>query len=420
MFIKDFDCFVNRQRSYSGHEYFDNMLVSLEGEPWKEMRSIITSMFSTGRLKDMSILANVCAKDFIYYLNELAEKKIEVNSGDITGMFTMQFIASCGFGIETSFFGENHDGKQFIKMARKLLGHEVTAWDMVKGLAAHYIPGVGLLCKVLDIKCSPYDEESLFFFADMIKKTLAQRKKQSKRRNDMIDFLTEALYGKEQNKADLNSDEKIETLIISNVLLLFLAGYRQIFARMDVCMLYLANNITVQERLYEEIHDASQMDGDVGYDTIMNMQYLDMVVMESLRHHPLSEVESISARDYAIPGTRFTIPKGMTTKVPASGIMMDERYFPNPTEFDPEHFSPEKIKQRNPNVNLVFGFGPRACVAKRLALLIMKIGIAHVIHKFKILPTSRTPDKFELDPASPMNSVKGGIWIKFEKRDGEF
>ena len=60
-----------------------------------------------------------------------------------------------------------------------------------------------------------------------------------------------------------------------------------------------------------------------------------------------------------VPGTEFTIPKKMAVYVAAAAIMMDERYFPNPKEFNPENFSEENKKGRNPYASLIFGHGPR-------------------------------------------------------------
>ena len=40
----------------------------------------------------------------------------------------------------------------------------------------------------------------------------------------------------------------------------------------------------------------------------------------------------------------------------------------------------------------------RNCIGKGLSLLQVKIGIAQMVHKFKIAATPRTPAKFELDP----------------------
>ena len=45
-----------------------------------------------------------------------------------------------------------------------------------------------------------------------------------------------------------------------------------------------------------------------------------------------------------------------------------------------------------------------------------KIGIAQLVHQVRILTTSRTPDKFEFDPAAPGFEMKEAIWVKFEIR----
>ena len=45
-----------------------------------------------------------------------------------------------------------------------------------------------------------------------------------------------------------------------------------------------------------------------------------------------------------------------------------------------------------------------------------KIGIAQLVHQVRILTTSRTPDKFEFDPAAPGFKMKEDIWVKFEIR----
>ena len=43
-------------------------------------------------------------------------------------------------------------------------------------------------------------------------------------------------------------------------------------------------------------------------------------------------------------------------------IMMDERYFPNPKEFNPDNFHPDNKKERSPYAFLVFGVGPREAI----------------------------------------------------------
>ena len=61
------------------------------------------------------------------------------------------------------------------------------------------------------------------------------------------------------------------------------------------------------------------------------------------------------------------------------GIHQDERYYPNPHQFNPDNFSKEARQSRSPYTFLGFGQGPRACIGMRFALLEAKVAIAMVM-----------------------------------------
>ena len=157
--------------------------------------------------------------------------------------------------------------------------------------------------------------------------------------------------------------------------------------------------------------------GELDYNTIQSLTYLDMVVHETLRIFPLGDIERKCVREYRIQGTNFIVPKGMIVQLPVTGIMMDEKSFPDPECFNPENFSQENKQKRSPYAFLAFGLGPRNCVGSRLALLQIKVAVINLVYNFKVLSCPRTPKKLTVDTKWGPADVKGGIWVKFQSRN---
>jgi cytochrome P450 family 6 len=297
--------------------------------------------------------------------------------------------------------------------------------QVIKMMVALMVPDVA---RYLNLELM--DKEGTDFMVGVIGQAMPDRKGQTKKRNDMVDLVMDALQiesGREELEVDKPTskmseidESKFEVLVISNLLLLFFAGFDTSSAMMAACLHLVAMDQDVQDRLCQEIADAveaSQTGEELNYNVVQTLPYLDMVVHESMRHYPIADIERKCTKEYTIPGTNCTILKGMLVQMSASGIMFDEQYFPNPTKFDPEHFSPESKAARSPYAYVVFGLGPRNCVGIRLALLQFKICLARMVYNYRIMPTEKSPEKLEVDPMSINTDVKGGIWVKVEKRN---
>jgi len=66
---------------------------------------------------------------------------------------------------------------------------------------------------------------------------------------------------------------------------------------------------------------------------------------------------------------------------------------------------------------LGFGQGPRNCIGMRFALLLAKMGLVHIVKGFKVTPSPKMHKKLVIDPLSPQGMPKGGVLIKFQKRN---
>lgn len=60
----------------------------------------------------------------------------------------------------------------------------------------------------------------------------------------------------------------------------------------------------------------------------------------------------------------MTLNVGQLVAISVHGIHHDEKYYPNPDEFDPERFTPENIAARPSFTYIPFGDGPRMCIGE--------------------------------------------------------
>lgn len=119
----------------------------------------------------------------------------------------------------------------------------------------------------------------------------------------------------------------------------------------------MAINQELQERTRKEIEKVLlNYDGEVSYEALMNMDFAGQVINESLRKYsPGNVLMRRATRDYQVPGTNIVIEKGKYVFLPMLAIHNDPEYFPEPEKFDPDRFSPENERERNPFTFLPFG-----------------------------------------------------------------
>lgn len=129
----------------------------------------------------------------------------------------------------------------------------------------------------------------------------------------------------------------------------------------------LALHQNVQDRLRKEIEEVvEKYNGELTYEAIGEMKYLDMVFKETLRKYPILDNQNRkSTHDFKIPNSKLVIPAGTNIIIPSAALHNDERFWENPDKFDPERFTEENIKKRPPYVYIPFSEGGRMCIGYR-------------------------------------------------------
>lgn len=121
-------------------------------------------------------------------------------------------------------------------------------------------------------------------------------------------------------------------------------------------------------------------------------------------------------KDYVVPGhPKFIIEKNTSILIPSFAIHHDPDIYPNPEIFNPDNFSPEKVKARDSVTWLPFGEGPRNCIGLRFGQMQTRLGIAMLLKHFKFTIGPETEIPVKIDKSHHLCVNEGGIYLNVEK-----
>uniref|UniRef100_A0A8D2DW39 unspecific monooxygenase n=1 Tax=Sciurus vulgaris TaxID=55149 RepID=A0A8D2DW39_SCIVU len=233
-------------------------------------------------------------------------------------------------------------------------------------------------------------------------------------RQHRVDFLQ--LMINSQNSKDTEPYKGLSDLeLVAQSIIFIFAGYDTTSSTLSFIIYTLATHPEVQKKLQQEIDAALPNKAPVTYDVLFEMEYLDMVVNETLRLYPVIErIVRVCKKDVEINGV--FIPKGTVVAVPIYSLHQNPKYWPEPEKFSPERFSKKNKDSINPYVYMPFGNGPRNCIGMRFALMNMKLALIRVLQNFSIHPCKETQIPLKLSRKILLQPEKP-IVLKIVPRD---
>lgn len=131
---------------------------------------------------------------------------------------------------------------------------------------------------------------------------------------------------------------------------------------MTLCLFELCRNPGILRKVQEDIDRVLREFGEISYESVNNMKYLECCIDETLRIYPiLGMLFRTASKDYQIPDTKIVLKKGSDVYISIMGIQRDPAIFENPLEFRPERFVNSPVGNGNSKglFYLPFGDGPR-------------------------------------------------------------
>lgn len=118
----------------------------------------------------------------------------------------------------------------------------------------------------------------------------------------------------------------------------------------------------IQEKIYEELKGIMETsDSEITHEDIGRMKYLEQCIKETMRMFPTVPLIARVIEEDTQVGD-YILPKGVSALIAPFAVHRDRRFYDNPDNFDPEHFSSENINKRNPFAYIPFSAGPRNCI----------------------------------------------------------
>lgn len=189
------------------------------------------------------------------------------------------------------------------------------------------------------------------------------------------------------------------------------AGNESTASTMAWTLFLLGAHPEIQEKVYQEIIDnqgmCSSRDSDsYSEDSLKNLNYLDCCIRESMRICPSIHTITRNLSEDLVVGDH-NIPKGTIASICIYYLHWNPKYYPEPEKFIPERFSSDSSKR--PSFSFIpFGGGLRQCIGQTLAMRLIKIVVAEIVHNFQIQSCSSLDriEKTFLGTLKPSESIK--------------
>lgn len=238
---------------------------------------------------------------------------------------------------------------------------------------------------------------------EIVYRFIRERRASGEDRGDLLSMFLLAEDEDRQRMTDEQARDEIVTLL--------LAGHETTANTLNWTWTLLAQHPEAEAELHAELDSVLGGRAPTLAD-LPALTYTEQVIKESMRLYPPAWSYSREAAE-DVPLRTTVIPKGSVVGLMIYFTQRDARWFPEPEQFRPERFTPEREQQLSRYAYLPFGAGPRVCIGNSFALMEARLLLATIAQRYRLrlAPGQRvTPEALiTLNP-------KGGLRMTLQQR----
>ncbi|KAH8291878.1 hypothetical protein KR054_001880 [Drosophila jambulina] len=394
-------------------------IFALRGQSWRSMRHMLSPCFTSGKLKAMFPTSEDIGDKMVAHLQKKLPEQgsQEVDLKKVMQNYAIDIIGSTIFGLDVNSF-ENPDNnfRNLVTLARS-----TSRFNALFGMMIFLVPSIAKFLFSLGIK-SPVRQAML----DIVKETVEYREKHGIVRKDLLQLLIQLRNTGKIEENDEKSfslqktpDGHIKSIsleaITAQAFIFYIAGQETTGSTASFTIFELAQYPELLKRLQTEVDETlAKNGGQITYDALQKMEFLELCVQETLRKYPgLPILNRECTQDYTVPETNHVIPKGTPVVISLYGIHRDAEYFPDPEKYDPDRFSEESRNYDSAGF-MPFGEGPRICIAQRMGRVNSKLAIVKILQNFNVEVMSKRDLEYENSGIALI--PKHGVRVRLSKR----
>nr|XP_014102334.2 probable cytochrome P450 309a1 [Bactrocera oleae] len=376
------------------------------GEKWKTIRSDVMGGLTQHKFTSAYPIWKTCTQKLGKLLNaQTAKGSSIIETKNLLLRYTSNIMGEFLWGIETKTLDSLDEPNHYLEVSHELI-HQV-----FHGFMSYY-------------NCIPFPwyrrfanhriftAESDQLFSQLTKAAYELREKDDSKKNQ-ADFLN---YVRQlQEKKHLSHNEVVGYLVT-----VFPDGFDTSATVAFHALFYLTHHPECQEKLRKEILSNLEADGNINYQALSLLPYLDQCINETLRMiSPITFKPRLctESTEFVLDdGRRIPIEVGQVVTIPIFSYLHDAEYFEDPLEFKPDRFENVDISELTKRgIFLPFSDGPRMCLGRHLGLLQIKTAIVEVLKNYRLKVCDKTPPIAKLGSPALMNAVEGDLLVEYER-----
>ncbi|XP_042039990.1 cytochrome P450 71AU50-like [Salvia splendens] len=353
---------------------------------WRNMRKLCTlELLSTLKIISFRPMRREELALFVEFLKEASRQHVAVDLSAKISSLTAEM--SCRL-----VFGKKYADKDIDERGFKTVIQEWNKLVVVPNLG-DYFPFLG----VLDLQGLTRKMKAIAKVFDVFfEKVIEDHVRAVNRAEEAKDIVDTMMSIMQSGESEFQFDRRNIKAIMLDLLL---ASMDTAAASIDWILSELLRNPSVMKKVQKELEQVVGLKRMVEESDLDQLEYLDMVVKESFRLHPVGPllIPHYSMEDSKVNG--YDIPKGSRIFINTYAIGRDPNVWTDPEMFIPERFIGSDIDLRGQHFQLLpFGSGRRGCPGMQLGLIQVRLIVSQLVHCFDWqLPNDMSPEELDMN-----------------------